>query len=81
MYDGMTVKSPRVRDKWEIEDDVRTLTRAAEIKKDPERVRDAQNYLKEKRATENSILGIAVPPPTPGRKNPATIQKLTVFNK
>ena len=68
--------SGRPRDRWEIEDDLRTLKRAEEIKKDPARIRDAQALLKEKRKTENSILGISAPPPTPGRKNPATIMKL-----
>lgn len=73
-----TKQAVRPRDKWEIEDDVRTLERAAEIRNDPERVRDAQNLIKEKRARQSEILGIPVPPAAPGRKNPATIQKLTV---
>lgn len=68
----------RARDKWEIEDDVRTLERATEIRQDPERLRDAQNLIKEKRAREDAVLGIEVPPAAPGRKNPATIQKLQV---
>lgn len=66
----------RQRDQWEIEDDLRTLKRAEEIKKDPERIRDAQALLKKQRSTENSILGITPPPTTPGRRNPATIMKL-----
>lgn len=66
----------RPRDKWEIEDDLRILKRAEEIKKDPERIRDAQALLKEQRSAENSILGITPPPPTPGRHNPATVMKL-----
>lgn len=69
-------ESKRPRDRWEIEDDLRTLKRAEEIKKDPERIRDAQALLKEQRSAENSILGITPPPPTPGRKNPATIMQL-----
>ena len=66
----------RPRDRWEIEDDLRTLKRAEEIKRDPERIRDAQALLKEQRRTENSILGIPTPPPAPGRNNPATIMQL-----
>lgn len=69
-------ESKRPRDRWEIEDDLRTLKRAEEIKKDPERIRDAQALLKEQRSAENSILGITPPPPTPGRSNPATIMQL-----
>ena len=68
--------SKRPRDRWEIEDDLRTLKRAEEIKKDPERIRDAQTLLKEQRRTENSILGITPPPQTPSRHNPATIMQL-----
>ena len=68
--------SKRPRDRWEIEDDLRTLKRAEEIKKDPERIREAQALLKEQRLAENSILGITPPPPTPGRSNPATIMQL-----
>lgn len=66
----------RPRDRWEIEDDLRTLKRAEEIKKDPERIREAQALLREQRKAENSILGITPPPPTPGRNNPATIMQL-----
>lgn len=66
----------RPRDRWEIEDDLRTLKRAEEIKKDPERIRDAQALLREQRSAENSILGITPPPPTPSRKNPATVMQL-----
>ena len=69
-------ESKRPRDRWEIEDDLRTLKRAEEIKKDPARIRDAQALLKEQRSTENSILGYSAPPPAPGRSNPATIMKL-----
>ena len=68
--------SKRPRDRWEIEDDLRTLKRAEEIKKDPERIREAQALLREQRIAENSILGITPPPPTPGRSNPATIMQL-----
>ena len=69
-------ESKRPRDRWEIEDDLRTLKRAEEIKKDPERIRDAQALLKEQRSAENSILGITPPPLTPSRHNSATIMKL-----
>ena len=74
MYMDNTINTQR--SKWEIEDDVRTLKRAAEIRNDPTRVRDAQNYILNERATEASILGLPTPPPMPGRSNPATIMKL-----
>ena len=70
------LEAKRPRDRWEIEDDLRTLKRAEEIKKDPERIRDAQALLREQRSAENSILGITPPPATPGRRNPATVMQL-----
>ena len=66
----------RSRDRWEIEDDLRVLKRAEEIKRDPERIRDAKALLKEQRSIETSIMGVPTPPTTPGRKNPATIMQL-----
>lgn len=66
----------RPREQWEIEDDVRTLERAADIQNDPQRVRDAQGLIKQKRERDTAILGIPVPPEVPGRKNPATIMSL-----
>ena len=66
----------RNRDRWEIGDDLRILKRAEEIKRDPERIRDAKALLKEQRSIETSILGVPTPPATPGRRNPATIMKL-----
>lgn len=78
MRDVAVFSEKQGRDRWEIEDDLRTLTRAEEIKKDPERLKDAQDLLKEKRAVENTILGTPVPTPNPGRKNPATVGRIRV---
>jgi hypothetical protein len=47
-----------------------------DIQGDPQRVRDAQNLIKQKRERDTAILGIPVPPEVPGRKNPATIMPL-----
>ena len=76
MTDNRINVTTRTRDQWEIEDDVRTLERAADIQGDPQRVRDAQNLIKQKRERDTAILGIPVPPEVPGRKNPATIMPL-----
>lgn len=35
-------------DKWQVEDDLRTLQRAEEIKKDPQRMKKCQEMAKEK---------------------------------
>lgn len=35
-------------EKWRVEDDVRTLERAEEIRKDPERMKKAVNMMKDK---------------------------------
>lgn len=35
-------------DKWQVEDDLRTLQRAEEIKKDPKRMKACQEMAKEK---------------------------------
>ncbi|MFZ7319684.1 hypothetical protein ACLS0R_11590 [Comamonas jiangduensis] len=40
---------------WQIEDDMRTLVRAAEIRKDPKRLKAAQQMAK-KRAEELNVL-------------------------
>ena len=61
---------------WETRDDADTLRRFQEIKKDPERLRKAQEYIKDTIADYNESLGIPAPPPVPGRKNPATIMEL-----
>ena len=62
--------------RWRAEDDLRTLKRAEEIKKDPERVRNVKQFLQEERQFTRSIMGIPTPPPTPSRRNPATIMQM-----
>lgn len=62
--------------RWRAEDDLRTMKRAEEVKKDPDRVQNMKNYLREQRRMEKSIMGIQTPPPTPSRCNPATVMNL-----
>lgn len=66
------------RERWEIEDDLRTLKRAEEIKRDYERLTDAQNLLREQMAAERSILGERAPKEYGRRRNPATVARLKV---
>lgn len=42
-----TPAAPRAPDEWEIREDMRTLVRAAEIKKDPARLKRAQAMARE----------------------------------
>jgi hypothetical protein len=61
----------RPRDEYEIREDMRTLERARQIRKDPARLKDVQNMIKEQRIAQNEILGMT----TAGnnrRANPAT---------
>ena len=61
---------------WGTKDDADTLRRYQEIKKDPERLRKAQECIKDTITDFKESLGILAPPQIPGRKNPATIMKL-----
>ena len=61
---------------WGTKDDADTLRRYQEIKKDPERLRKAQECIKDTITDFKESLGIPAPPQIPGRKNPATIMKL-----
>ena len=53
----MAKKSPMMveNDKWQVEDDLRTLCRAEEIKKDPKRYAKAKAMAKEKMMEHASI--------------------------
>ena len=44
------------RDKWEIEDDVRTVKRAVAIFKDKERLAEVQECIKKKKDVEHSVM-------------------------
>jgi hypothetical protein len=44
------------RDKWEIEDDMRTMARAEEIKKDPKRLKDCQDMAREKMKEMQAVM-------------------------
>lgn len=44
-------------DKWRAEEDMRTLARAAEIRKDPKRMAAAKKVAREKLAELQSIVG------------------------
>lgn len=70
----------RERDPWEIREDVRHLKEANAIKGDPNRLKDAQEYIRKDRQAEDSVLGLKSAPAVPGRQNPATIMKLNVKN-
>lgn len=43
--------------KWQIEDDLRTLTRAEEIKRDPKRLAAAKKMAKERLEEVQSVIG------------------------
>lgn len=49
--------SPFSDARWQAEDDLRTLTRAEEIKRDPKRLKAAKALAKEKLAEMASIAG------------------------
>ena len=62
---------------WETREDAETLARYQQIKNDPQRLRKAQECIKESVVRGKEALGEATPPPIPGRSNPATIMKLS----
>jgi hypothetical protein len=66
------------RDKfdWETREDAETIARYQHIANDPERLKKAQSCIVDSVNAGKRALGVSVPPPTPGRKNPATIMKL-----
>ena len=66
---------------WEVREDADTIRRYNEIKADPERIRKAQECIKDTAKTCKMALGEQIAPPMPGRKNPATIMSLDGFNK
>lgn len=43
------------RDEWEIKEDVRALKRAISILKDPERLKEVQDYIKNERSEDKSM--------------------------
>ena len=53
--DTITGMSPFNEAKYQAEDDLRTLTRAIEIRKDPKRMKAAQSLAKEKLAEYASV--------------------------
>ena len=65
---------------WETIDDADTMRRFQEIKKDPARLRKAQECIKDTIADFKSSLG-STANKVPGRSNPATIMKLKGFIK
>lgn len=58
------------RQPWEIESDAHTLKRYAEIKADPARLADAQNFIKHEIEVGNKALGRN---PVSKHNNPATV--------
>lgn len=76
----MPTVTKKPRDEWEIRDDIRTLERAQEIRKDPNRLKDVQNMIRKTREAENSILNMKTSGTTTRYSNPATRGTLPVPN-
>lgn len=56
----MTDNEPvRARDEWEIKDDLKAIKRAIKIFKDPARLKDVQELIKENKVTEEVLDNIA----------------------
>lgn len=74
-----------MRDKydWETRDDARILRQAKEIKRDPARLKKAQECLADELAAlASAISDKPLTPPMPSRNdNPATIGRLTDFTR
>lgn len=62
---------------WKTRDDADALIRFQQIKADPERLKKAQDCIQDSLSTLNQSLGIPAPEVVPGRKNPATIRRLS----
>lgn len=43
------------RDRWEIEEDYRSIERAIQVMKDPERLADVQELIKTRKDTEDAV--------------------------
>jgi hypothetical protein len=65
---------------WQSEEDARTMKRYGELMGNPDRVRRAQSVIKTELDATKRALGVPVPPPAPGRANPATIMRLNPRN-
>lgn len=52
------VSAPTTNDDWQIEEDLRTLCKAEEIKKDPARMRKCQEMAKKKQTEMNGVMGM-----------------------
>lgn len=77
---GDAVKRPR--DEWEINEDVRTLERAQNIRRDPERLKDAQDQIRKTREAQRTILGMKpVVDEKPVYRNKATLGRLSTPNR
>ena len=66
---------------WEVREDANTISRFKELEADPERMRKAKECIKHTVDTGNRALGHPVAPPTPGRRNPATIMSLEGYQQ
>lgn len=71
----------RAKYDWETREDAETIARYQKIKSDPERMRKAKECIQDSVNAGKAALGEPVPPPVPGRKNPATIMKLNNTHK
>jgi ATP-dependent Lon protease len=59
MMDNVEASVPKKRDEYEIKEDVRAIKRALCIFKDPERLKDAQEAIKNKMKIEDSLQAVA----------------------
>lgn len=55
----MKMEKKRQRDEWEIKEDLNSIKRAMSVFKDPERLKDVQDLIKENSKTEASLNAIA----------------------
>lgn len=53
------MEKKRQRDEWEIKEDLSSIKRAMSVFKDPERLKDVQDLIKENSKTEASLNAIA----------------------
>ena len=66
---------------WETREDAETIARYQKIKSDPNRLRKAQECIRDSINMGKEALGEPTPPPIPGRNNPATIMKLNNISR
>lgn len=66
---------------WMTREDAETIARYQAIKSDPNRMRKAQECIQDSINAGKRALGEKVDSTVPGRRNPATLMRLSPFNK